>query len=347
MMILNILLLASILKNILGLNKPASLSSTKGIGRELLQQRNTAREFRIQELQHLERLNGTLSKPESNELKGLLSKGDTYNPYSFSSKHNEFKNHHNEIFHYLSLFNSDNKKNPKLFYLDGVNGGTTSCLLKLNHVASSLYTANKYFDSYEGIKEVAKHYIDSNNEGHDDGDDNSNNNINILLKSAEWALSNSYYNSNQEKIGFGEIDFDGYYFDGCGGGIKMIIDLIKYGPLSPTRNINRMNDQTYQNINKKVVVGFTLTNAYHDGSSIHDREQLVMTAIHRLIQNQKQNDLQDEENRIEFHNTYNYVYRVADQPQNYGLPDPQYRNIRRFCDGALTTWLVLSSNPIR
>ena len=153
--------------------------------------------------------------------------------------------------------------------------------------------------------------------------------------------------SNQEKIGFGEIDFDGYYFDGCGGGIKMIIDLIKYGPLSPTRNINRMNDQTYQNINKKVVVGFTLTNAYHDGSSIHDREQLVMTAIHRLIQNQKQNDLQDEENRIEFHNTYNYVYRVADQPQSYGLPDPQYRNIRRFCDGALTTWLVLSSNPIR
>ena len=134
----------------------------------------------------------------------------------------------------------------------------------------------------------------------------------------------------------------------------MIIDLIKRGPLSPRRNNNDndvINDQKIKN--KRVVIGFTLTNAYHDGSSILDREQLVITAIHRLINTQQQHQQQHEQLNNDLdknlcHMYYNYVYRVADRPQSFGLPDiPQYQTLQRFCDGTLTTWLVLSSNPIQ
>jgi hypothetical protein len=70
------------------------------------------------------------------------------------------------------------------------------------------------------------------------------------------------------------------------------------------------------------VVGFTLTNACKSCENLHDRELQVVYAVRSLGE------------RV----GYARMRRVADDPGEWGLTDP----IRRFADGTLTTWLVLS-----
>ena len=80
-----------------------------------------------------------LSFDEEKALSSLLTK-DTYQSSFFPQLHAEFKTCHNEVFVKLSKYSSN--KPPKVFYLDGASGETTSSLLGAGFSIDDLFTAN-------------------------------------------------------------------------------------------------------------------------------------------------------------------------------------------------------------
>eukprot|EP00466_Bigelowiella_natans_P019701 jgi/Bigna1/82249/fgenesh1_pg.89_\ len=207
-----------------------------------------ARENNINELVSIDP--GTRSIVSNKKLKGLLSRGDTYNTSEFSDAHRSFKSLQNYIFidlvHYITSTlpktNSNHAHGAKVFYLDGSDAATTQAFRTAGFSDESMFVANLFPETSNLLK-------------------NQHGLLNVVTADAQTALRTPP---------FSKIPFLGYYFDGCGGQSGPVISMVEaiFNPHRPK-------------VYEKIAIGFTLTRADPSGRSLFDREQDVLRSVFR------------------------------------------------------------------
>lgn len=202
-------------------------------------------------------LNGLYNSRESYE--------EQYNPEQFNQHHMEFKDMHNDAFIALTIYcenerrrtrksrstsrctnrlinnsddndDDDDDTNTAMFYLDGPDGGTTKRILKHDHNidSSQCYVANRHESSCIALREI----LPNENVVHATCSEAlTKKSLAKTIKKAVKAGSaiTTYINAGndtetdeqqQQQGSFAHIDFCSYYFDGCGGYVPHIINMI-------------------------------------------------------------------------------------------------------------------------
>eukprot|EP00600_Ochromonadales_sp_CCMP1393_P004796 CAMPEP_0174964042 /NCGR_PEP_ID=MMETSP0004_2-20121128/5661_1 /TAXON_ID=420556 /ORGANISM="Ochromonas sp., Strain CCMP1393" /LENGTH=385 /DNA_ID=CAMNT_0016212725 /DNA_START=68 /DNA_END=1225 /DNA_ORIENTATION=- len=232
----------------------------------------------------------TLRPHEEKMLFGLM-KSDPYRPEHFTESHFAFKCEHNLIFATLANYCHPDTERPNLFYLDGIDGGTTRFLRDHGMQTSQLFSANLYTATVEA------------------------------LRAAPSNLENIYHGKAQEALAsggcFGDVQFAALYLDGCGGSTAPIIAMIEAALDAQTHQRRKQQQkqqqqrassvthshagqqQTSQRSARatpppppppppplpplpslpKLAIGFTLTLAEPTGRALSDREQDVVRAL--------------------------------------------------------------------
>lgn len=258
-------------------SRPAG-PARRGGAENLKRMRHDAREHRLSQLE------STISTPqEGKELRGIMLKGDTYDPSLFSKEHIAFKAAHNDIFTTLGArmisqkVNNggyDEKEKGILFYLDGVDASTTKALLASSTIGGDrLLTCNRHLETCIAIRKVA--------------DSCGGTDCRIIHDNAVSALEKL----DQEPI-------VGFYFDACSGLVEPLLDIFKV-ILKPNKD-----DQTAWR-HPEICFGVSLTAACPSGESLFDREQRLLRQVKQLSKGVG----------------YNYMHRVADDPRRWGLQE--------------------------
>jgi hypothetical protein len=159
----------------------------------------------------------------------------------------------------------------------------------------------------------------------------------VLNRSAKWALGamrapevgGGKEGEELPGVGFGREAFVGYYFDGCSGNPRAVIENVA-AALLPTKS----------HTHTSICIGFTLTKGCRPFVSLFDREQRVLNDIRELA----------------FKVGYARMSLVADNPGAWGLPhaadlaQADRRDmswVPRDSGTTLTTWVVLSKDRER
>ena len=221
-----------------------------------------------------------MSVPEEKELEGLLKKGDPYDASKFRPAHAEFKLQQSRVFASLSSFPGSSTPN-NVFYLDGSDCGTTLALTSSSppFPLPSLYTANVWPSTVSAIRSVGVG--------------------NVEESGAAEALGGP----------FGEVEFKGFYFDGCGGGEREVVEMVDAAFGKERRLAPRF------------ALGFTLTRAASSGLSLGDRERRVARAVSRGCRERG----------------FKPPMHVGDDPSAYGLGDEE---LRKEESDTLTEWFM-------
>ena len=240
-----------------------------------------------------------LSSSEKAELDGLLIARDNleeqYDVSSFTSEHVEFKRLHNEAFVALARYCHqdryergyiDDSTTEKLnvFYLDGPDCGSTNSLIDSGFDPSQCYVANRHESTCKILQEVLPEE-------------------NVVCATASEALS--------PPSDFSCIDFSAYYFDGCGGYVPHIIQMMSSALI-------RLDDDNQQP-SRSIAVGFSLMGGNKD---IVEKELEISRALSIIA------------------NTRGMRTRhVLDDPIRYGIPN----EICKTEGGTFTSWILLEA----
>ena len=267
-------------------------------------EKSVRRENRISILESID----VLSSSEKAELDGLLRARDNfeeqYSTTSFTPEHVEFKRLHNEAFVALARYCHQDRyergfiddasaEQPKVFYLDGPDCGSTNILIdSASFDPSQCYVANRHESTCKILQEILP-------------------NENVICATASEALSPS---DNEVDKSFSDIDFASYYFDGCGGYVPHIIQMMS----SALIRLDNDNQQP-----RTIAVGFSLMGGNKD---IVEKELAVCRALTVIA------------------NTRGMRTRhVLDDTIRYGIPN----EICKTEGGTFTSWMLLEAEESR
>ena len=253
------------------------------------QHRQVKREDRIVVLEEL----GTDRTSSQNmEYQSLLDQQgrfeEQYDATTFDEEHVSFKLQHNKAFGSLAWYccagvNPKNS-NPKVFFLEGPDGATTASLLEAGIRVQDCYVANRHSSTCETLASTYP-------------------NLNVLHTSAASAFDDT------RKISFAEVDFCAYYFDGCGGHIPHLVEMITaalevVGPWNKGKN-------------HPIAVGFSLLG---DTRNMVEKDVAVTRAVAQLARARRMRTRQ-----------------ILDEPERYGIPV----NLAKMRGNTLTSWILL------
>ena len=249
-----------------------------------------------------------LSTSERAELDGLLIARDNfeeqYSTTSFTSEHVEFKRLHNEAFVALARYchqdryecgykDDANTEKPNVFYLDGPDCGSTNKLINSGFDPSQCYVANRHESTCNILHEI----LPENN---------------VICATASEALSPSH---NEVDKSFSNIDFAAYYFDGCGGYVPHIIQMMSSALI-------RLDDDNQQP-RRTTAVGFSLMGGNKD---IVEKELEICRALSVIASTRGMR-----------------TRHVLDDPTRYGI----LNEICKTEGGTFTSWILLEAEESR
>ncbi|CAB9516178.1 expressed unknown protein [Seminavis robusta] len=255
---------------------------------------------------HLEGALATLSNAEQSELEGLRQVRDTfeeqYNPESFSEDHVEFKKLHNQAFVALTQYcqdqrqvNDDTTTEPvNVFFLDGPDGCTASALIDSGLLnPSQCYVANRHLSTCQALRTSGGGLLPEEN---------------VLYATAAEALTPS---EEDDSPSFSDIPFSAYYFDGCGGFVPHIIDMMTSALLL------RDDPKPPLAATTTIAVGFSLMGG---NKNVIEKELEACRALAVIARTRGMRTL-----------------HVLDDPEKYGIPP----DIPKTGGGTFTTWILL------
>ena len=268
-------------------------------------EKSVRRENRISILEGID----VLSTSERAELDGLLRARDNfeeqYSTASFTPGHVEFKRLHNEAFVALARYCHQDRQErgyiddatiekPNVFYLDGPDCGSTNILIdSAGFDPSQCYVANRHESTCEILQEILP-------------------NENVICSTASESLSPS---NEVDKSSFSDIDFAAYYFDGCGGYVPHIIQMMS----SALIRLDNNNQQP----SRATAVGFSLMGGNKD---IVEKELEICRALTVIASTRGMRTL-----------------HVLDDPIKYGIPN----EICKTEGGTFTSWMLLEAEESR
>ena len=236
-----------------------------------------------------------MTKAEYAELNGLLKvRGvfeEQYDPNKFTKEHVEFKDMHNDAFIQLARYcerernkirinrnnnieqlqqqqsSSSSSQSPQLpittttnlFFLDGPDGGTTSALVKRGKFNSNqCYVANRHAASCDLLRKSGGGLLPDEHVVH--------------ATSSEALTSQGTATATTTTDSFAHIDFTAYYFDGCGGYVPHVIDMLSSALLSQhqqeEKDDNNDHDNNDHNYSKNTHIMNTTTGPIAVGYSL-------------------------------------------------------------------------------
>lgn len=157
----------------------------------------------------------TVTDAERAELEGLKLNRENfeeqYDPTEFSEEHIAYKAMHNEVFAQLVRWcetkQTQDAEPPNVFFLDGPDGGTASSLIERGKFApSQCYVANRHESTCVALRESGGGLLPEEN---------------VVHATCSEALT-----KGNKKGAFGDVDFSGFYFDGCGGYAPHIVNMM-------------------------------------------------------------------------------------------------------------------------
>jgi len=244
-----------------------------------------------------------LSSSERAELDGLLIARDNfeeqYDVSSFTKEHVEFKRLHNEAFVALARYCHQNRyergyiddattEKPNVFYLDGPDCGSTNILIdSAGFDPSQCYVANRHESTCKILQEILPQE-------------------NVICATASESLSPSQDNYRS----FSDTDFCAYYFDGCGGYVPHIIQMMS----SALIRLDDVNQQP-----RSTAVGFSLMGGNKD---IVEKELDVCRALSVIASTRGMR-----------------TRHILDDPIRYGIPN----EICKTEGGTFTSWMLLEA----
>jgi hypothetical protein len=218
---------------------------------------------------------------------------EQYDPSTFDDQHIAFKLQHNQAFSSLARYccvgdDTTNSK-PKVFFLDGPDGATTESLQQSGIRVMDCYVANRHESTCKTLESI---YPD----------------LNVLHTSAARAFDDTMSKS------FAGVDFCAYYFDGCGGHVPHLVEMmtaalgVVVSPAAPLTNERR-----------RIAVGFSLLG---DTRKMVEKDLAVSRAITKLARARRLRTRQ-----------------ILDEPERYGIP----ASISKTLGNILTSWILLES----
>ena len=207
---------------------------------------------------------------EKAELEGLKKVQqnfeEQYNPQEFSEEHMEFKALHNDVFCRLVRWCEENVRENEattnepshpiltrptnVFFLDGPDGGTAASLIQMGNFApSQCYVANRHASTCVALRESGGGLLPEEN---------------VFHATCSEALTQGTHDEAKQGA-FGDVDFTGYYFDGCSGYAPHIVNMMSSALLVLDDDFkdNSSNEDKKDNPNKDgprhpIVVGYSL-----------------------------------------------------------------------------------------
>ena len=285
-----------------------------------------------------------LSPSEMAKLNGLLKVRDNfeeqYDPLSFTKEHVEFKALHNDAFIALARYceqqrisctQAKNGKGPNdtaeievepmnVFFLDGSDAGTTSALINCgNFLPNQCFVANCHKSTCEALRISGGGKLPDKNVVHATASEALSVNIstintNIDNKKSDADIHNGVF-VIQEEGGLSEIDFGAYYFDGCGGFVPHVINMLSAALLNVDMNGS-------SNINTKpIAVGYSLLGSYKD---VVEKELAVSRVLTVIAKRRRMR-----------------LTRVLDDPERFGVSPNIKKTDGSAGGGTFTTWLLI------
>ena len=288
--------------------------------------------------------NCCLSSAEVAELNGLLKVRDSfeeqYDPLTFTKEHVAFKSLHNDAFIALARYceqrrscshaNTEDEGKEKgkevdpinVFFLDGPDAGTTSGLIdRGNFNPSQCFVANRHKSTCDVLRISGGGRLPDKN---------------VVHATASEALTVGTYTSNtstemggietegnsdalmtHEGGDFSSIDFGAYYFDGCGGFVPHIINMLSAALL----NIDMNNSCTDT---RPIVIGYSILGSYKD---VVEKELTVSRAMTIIARRRGMR-----------------IIHVLDDPERFGISQNVRKTDSSTGGGTFTTWLYMESD---
>jgi hypothetical protein len=316
-----------------------------------------------------------MTKAEYAELNGLLKmRGvyeEQYDPKKFTKEHVEFKDMHNDAFIHLARYcerernkiriNRNNEQQQQqqsslsqspqlpitttnLFFLDGPDGGTTCALLKRGKFNSNqCYVANRHAASCDLLRKSGGGLLPDENVIHATSSEALTSQATTTTTTDSSSLIvNTPEEGEQQQGSFAHIDFTAYYFDGCGGYVPHVIDMLSSALLSQhqqeEKDDNNDNDHNYNYNNTDIMntgpiaVGYTLLGG---SKNVIEKELTISRALTIIARKRGMR-----------------MIHVLDDPIRYGLT-PSIQKVGGIGDSGgsnklsnsggntFTTWLLL------
>lgn len=257
----------------------------------------------------------SLTDAERAELEGLRRVQENfeeqYDPEEFSKEHVRFKALHNQVFCNLVRWceqQSSEHFPSKVFFLDGPDGGTASYLIQQeNFEAHQCFVANRHESTCIALIDSSGGLLPKDN---------------VVHATCSEAL-------NRDGGAFSEIDFTGYYFDGCGGYAPHIANMMSSALLvlegdargsSVFPPENRMAKPTPK---RPIVVGYSLLGGT---KNLVEKELEISRAMTIIARSRGMR-----------------MVHALDDPLRFGLP-PNVPKLGGKKGTTFTTWLVLEPN---
>ena len=293
-----------------------SPSSATGKMKQRLYQ-STSRESRISALELIQRNHPhKWSEAQEAELNGLLRVSSRFEePYeesSFEPHHVEFKHLHNQAFLALIRYvvdcekrhtimeQKEEKPDVNVFFLDGPTGGTASVLIDQGGLhPSQCFVANRHESTCRKLRSSGGGPLPEENVIHASATE-------AFLQSVEGDMNGP----------LAHLDFAAYYFDGCGGYVPQILDMIS-AALSRSSPDDEAQLQT-------TAIGFSLLGGNKD---VVEKELTICQALNKIA---RQHNMR--------------VVHALDDPERYGIPSDT-RKIGGAEGQTFTTWLILELDP--
>ena len=300
-------------------------------------QKSVSRENRVASLE--KKLNDTIegranaqpiSDSERAELNGLLKVTqkfeEQYDPLTFTEEHLEFKQMHNDVFIALSQYcqqkrnhahlNLDRDDKSKLnrsiniFFLDGPDGGTASSLIeKGEFLPSQCFVANRHESSCNSLRISGGGRLPDENVIHSSAAEAL-----MIMESAKGAsLGLEEFAEQVETCSFSNVDFAAYYFDGCGGFVPQIIDMISAALSKENCHYDQM----------PIAVGYSIVGGNKD---VVEKELEVSRSVTVIARRRGMRTV-----------------HALDDYERYGISS-KAKKIGGSGGGTFTTWLVLEPN---
>lgn len=275
-----------------------------------------------------------MTEAEIAELNGLLKTRDAfeeqYDPLTFTEEHVEFKAMHNDAFisllRYCEQYQHQHQHQPiNAFFLDGPDSGTINALMdRGNFNAKQCYVANRHESTVDALRVSGGGRLPDENVVHATAAEALSLGASMLSSSVDSDSHDEYDEMQQEGSGtprldggaFSKIDFRGYYFDGCGGYVPHIVNMISAALLRDECD----NDVDDDAIKKPIAVGYSLLGG---NKNVVEKELTVSRALATIARKRGMR-----------------MVHVLDDPARYNM-SPDIKKVGGSGGGTFTTWLLL------
>jgi hypothetical protein len=292
---------------------------------------STGRESRISALE-LQQRNDPQSWTDAKqaELNGILRVSSTFEePYdetSFGDDHVDFKRLHNEAFLALIRYCEERRKEKvhvqigveeeardsvRAFFLDGPTGGTASVLIQGGLDPSQCFVANRHESTCHKLRISGGGTLPEENVVHATAAE--------ALRRVDGAGDDGEKTNNDDDDDEGtnngplaHLEFAAYYFDGCGGYVPHIVDMVSAALI---RTRQQKGDEL-----KTTAIGFSLMGG---NKNVVDKELTICQAVNKIAKQQNMR-----------------MGHVLDDPDRYGISS-DIRKIGGAEGQTFTTWLIL------